>query len=144
MQQFPVAVSHRKASSPRTAADELDRQLRRAEDAIQRRAWGVSASVVLRCGIDEEGRGEWQESLCFGKMDGRWCLHLQSGFTEDPSSLKQTDLFEASLETRLLAAQRLPLLIEALQALQASAVGDTSSVARGLATFIDRFLRTDC
>ena len=135
MQPLAEIAQHRRGiSSPRTAADELDRQLRRAEDAIQRRAWGVFASVVLRCGIDEEGGGEWQESLCFGQMDGRWRLHLQSGFNADPSSLKQMDLFAASLETRLLAADRVPLLIQALQTAQAKSVRETGSVARELAS----------
>jgi hypothetical protein len=123
---------------------ELDRQLRRAEDAIQRRAWGVTAAVVLRCGIDEEGGGEWQESLCFGKLDGKWRLHVQSGFLDDPRSIETTDLFGASLETRLLAAKKVPLLVEALQALEAGACDDVRATARELAGFIDRVLRTDC
>ena len=144
MQPIPEVSTDRKVPRSFGSAPELDRQLRRAEEAIQRRAWGVCASVVLRCGIDEEGGGEWQESLCFGKMDGRWCLHLQSGFNDVPSSLKQTELFAANLETRLLAAKKVPLLIEALLALQPSAVEDTSRVARELGAFVDRFLRSDC
>lgn len=137
----PNSESSRKTET--AAATELDRQLRRAEDAIQRRAWGVSATVVLRCGIDEEGGGEWQESLCFGKLDGFWRLHLQSGFIDDPASLKKTDLWAADLETRSFAAKKVPLLIEALQAQEADPAEDTTRVARELATFLDRFLRKD-
>jgi hypothetical protein len=136
MQAFPEHV-------PRSAGDELDRQLRRAEDAIQRRAWGSCASVVLRCGVDEEGGGEWQESLCFGKLDGHWRLHLQSGFFGDQGSLKKTGLLTANLETRVLAAKKLPLLVEALQALETNSAEDVSSAARELARFVDRVLRAD-
>lgn len=103
----------------------------------------MCCSVVLRCGIDEEGGGEWQQSLCFGKMEGHWRLHLQSGYNGEPSSQVQTDLFTADLETRLLAAKKIPLLFEALQGLEANAVGDARSVAAQLGTFVDRFLRAE-
>jgi hypothetical protein len=123
--------------------DELTRQLERAQDAIRRRMFAVSAGVVLRCGVDEEGAGKWQESLCFGKLGGEWQLYVQSGFTDDPQSLTKIDLSKANLDTRLLAARKIPVLVQALEAVQADRVDEITSAVRDLSSFVDRLLRAD-
>jgi hypothetical protein len=123
--------------------DELDRQLRRAEALIRRRAFGVSARVVLRTGFDEEGGGEWQESLCFGEIHGRWCLFLESGFADRPESLQRRELFASNIDTRSLAAKKLPVLVQALEAVELEEREDVASVARELAGFVDHLSRSD-
>lgn len=121
-------------------ASELDRQLQRAEAALCRKAFGLTASVVLHAGIDEEGGGDWQQALCFGKRDGRFCLYLEDGFVTDaPDSQPrlQRDLFGASLETRLLAAKKLPVLARALELEEPGDGEQLASAAAELGSFVD-------
>ena len=133
----------RRDASGEFALDDLHRQLRRAEAAIRRRAFGVSARVVLRTGFDEEGGGEWQECLCFGKHEGDWRLHLESGFADRPESLQARDLFAAHVDTRSLAAKKVPVLVQALEAVELRRGDDPSALARELASFVDRLARAD-
>jgi hypothetical protein len=91
----------------------------------------------------KEGAGDWQESLCFGQLNGQWKLYLQSGFVDRPESLRQTDLFGSTLETRLLAAEKIPILVQALEASEADRREDPLAAARALSSFTDRLLRSD-
>jgi hypothetical protein len=120
-----------------SAANELDRQLRRAERELRKLACGVSARVVLRSGIDEEGAGDWQQSLCFGTLYGEWRMYLEEGLVEHPETNTRADMFAAELETRILAAKRVPALFEALrtQELQRPLLDAT---ARELGKFLDQ------
>ena len=117
----------------RRAAHELTRQLARAQDAIRRRSFGVIAEVVLRSGFDEEGEGEWQQLLCFGVLEGRWRLYLKSGYLERPESICQSDLFTSDLETRLIAARKVPVLVHALETVEMAPGEHVSLVARARA-----------
>jgi len=130
---------------PRAPADDLTEQLRRAQEAILRRAFGVSAGVVLRAGFDEEGAGDWQESLCFGKVDGQWKIYVQSGFLDAPDSTRRSDLFATSLETRLLAAKKIPVLVQALEAVHAERKGEDelAVTTRELSRYVDGLLRAE-
>jgi hypothetical protein len=121
-------------------ASQLDLQLERAEAALCRRAFGLTASVALHAGIDEEGGGDWQQSLCFGKREGRFCLYLEDGFvtdTGDSPPRVQSDLFTASLETRLLAAKKLPVLARALELDEPGDAEQLAAAAAELGRFVD-------
>ena len=124
------------------AVIELNRQLRRAQDAIRRRTAGVTAEVVLRSGFDKEGEGEWQQLLCFGAVDGQWCLYLKSGYLARPQHMRHTDLFTSNLETRCLAAKKVPVLVQALEAVEIHAQESVSAVARALSRYVD-WIRLD-
>lgn len=130
------------ATPSASAADELEQQLRRAQEVIRRKAFGVTASVVLRSGFDREGAGDWQQSLCFGKHNGEWQLYTEAGFVDHPDSLARRELFTSDLETQVLAAARMPALVAAL------ATGEVESreeavraAARELSRFTDRLER---
>ncbi len=127
----------------RAPAEDLTEQLRRAQEAIRRRAFGVSAGVVLRAGVDEEGAGDWQESLRFGKVDGQWKLYVESGFLDAPDSMRRSDLFAASLETRLLAAKKIPVLVQALEAVYTDREDELATTTRELSRYIDGLLRAE-
>lgn len=132
-----------RAGAPESGTtDDLTRQLRRAQEALRRRAFGVCGGVVLRSGVDEEGAGEWQESLCFGKIDGEWRLYLQSGFVDDPSAFMKRDLFTANIETRLIAAKKIPVLVRALEAVEGERAEDVARVTKELQKYLDHWLRT--
>ena len=121
-------------------AGELDFQLQRAEAALCRKAFGLTASVVLHAGIDEEGGGDWQQALCFGKREGRFCLYLEDGFVTDSRDAQprvQSDLFAASLETRLLAAKKLPVLARALVLEEPGDGEQLAATAAHLGSFVD-------
>jgi hypothetical protein len=125
-----------------SAPDALNQQLRRAEQVIRRKAFGVTASVVLRSGFDREGAGDWQQSLCFGKHNGEWQLYLQAGLSDHPESLARGDLFSSDLETRVLAAERMPALVAALATVEVESREEAvSAAARELSRFTDRLER---
>jgi hypothetical protein len=132
----PAAESELRSVS---AANELDRQLRRAERELRKLACGVSARVVLRSGIDEEGAGDWQQSLCFGKLYGEWRMYLEAGLVEHSETNTRAEVFSADLETRVLVAKRVPALVEALRTQELQRDRPLlDSTARELGKFIDQ------
>jgi hypothetical protein len=95
-----------------SATDELNAAIGRAEQAIASMKLGVSASVTLT--EDSEQSYDRLELLTFQKEGASWRLLVERGIAGEPESWSSTPLVNASRETRLLAADRLPELIAKL------------------------------
>jgi hypothetical protein len=95
-----------------SAADELNAALARAEEALASLRLGVTASVDLE---EDGGSGsDWFELLTFGKQGAAWKLLIETGEGGFPETFSTSPLLNASREKRLLAAERLPRLVEEL------------------------------
>jgi hypothetical protein len=73
-----------------------------------------------------------------------WKLYLEAGLLDHPDARQRTDLFAADVETRVLAAKRMPTLVEALRTeeLEQNEGAAISATARELGRFVDRLRRT--
>ena len=111
--------------------DALNDSLLRAEKTLAGLKLGVTASVLI-AREELNGSTDWCQYLRFGKHSDQWRLLVESGPEDFPEDFSTTILVNASRETRLLAARRLPDLLQAMvQAADAQieeVVDTTSSV----------------
>lgn len=104
------------------AADELTRQLLRAEAYLVSLDLGVAASVALECG----------SKLEFRKIDGVWRLV----FTPS-DSVRWQSIKGASMRQRVEAAAAMPELLDALMNGRANRIEDVREVSAALASWLD-------
>jgi hypothetical protein len=97
-----------------SATDELNAALTRAEKAIASLRLGVTASVTLSEQREEDAPYTRLECLTFGKDGAHWRLLIERGIEDEPETWTSTPLVNASREVRVLAADRLPELLEKL------------------------------
>ncbi len=85
-----------------------------AEAALAELRLGVFASVVLASEPIEDTNYTHVQLLTFGKTGRGWRLLVQSGLDDEGASQSSNPVCDTSRETRLLAAKKLPLLLEEL------------------------------
>lgn len=125
------------ASSLHAASDELSKRLLHVEALLLSQKLGTSASVTI---VSSQETGETWVVLYFGKHGGKWGLFTVSGrqdLDEEPESQHYTPIVHASREHRLLAADALPKLIEALEA----AVRDQLTAITEATNRVDQLIR---
>lgn len=115
-------------TAPATKAEKLDalnHALKLAEKRLYSMNVGVEVSIQLKSDhvLAEDEHGEEVPTgdvhfveLCWGKHKGKWCLYVNHGIDNDPSTWDVSPLDQAPVDDRLAAAKRLPELVTALLA----------------------------
>ncbi|MDP9179709.1 MAG: hypothetical protein M3O61_18705 [Gemmatimonadota bacterium] len=121
------------------ASDALSQQIAQVESALNELKLGIWAWVELyREAVDVGGyRVDQVESVGYGKHKGRWCLLFSTDIPDlgDPVHTSVVPLREAPRADRIAAVDKLPKLVEALEA---KAV-ETTELAMAKAKEVARF-----
>ncbi len=123
-----IHVARTKAKELDAATDDMNAALGQAERAMIDLRLGVSVSVRL------EHDGDWDVDLAFRKHDGKWSLLVEIG-PDDQAEWNVTPLLKASRQHRVMAAESLPALVDALierTVTQAADIRKTTSEVRAL------------
>src|SRR3954470_11226589 len=101
------------ASKLSRSTDALNARLAQMEKDVAALRLGVEAWVTISSASSDE-HDEYTTQVGFAKHAGEWKLMRRSGFELDEAIRGASPLLQASREERLIAADRLPELLEEL------------------------------
>lgn len=129
------------------AIDELKQALLDVEDSLSTMLDKVSAEIELESSEEELDNGDtlsWSRQLVFHKVGKAWRLDCYEWHDHmEPGDETMTRLVDAPLQARILAARRLPHLLERIRELRDRKIEEVRSATEAARAFAVRVVEEE-